>query len=264
MTLSLRPGTSNGPVTAYEVRVAPLKKMPEDGRAVETCPANGMESTTCALAPLKSGDWDVWVRSVGTQPDQVSPWYRGAYGNVSSCTAADGLSGACQKLDKGPGGGIVVYDAGSRQPWGRYLEAATEDIVPANGGKSRFVLCEKDSPDYTNVRNTEAAIGSGRANTDLFLAKCPGSTAASAVQSYRGGGLDDWILPSKDELEAVYNLRSEVKADSGYLWSSTLVPEGLAGITQAWYFKFDEVGVDNALSSTYMSMTNGVRAVRYF
>jgi hypothetical protein len=264
MTLTLRPGAGSGPVSSYEVRVAPQKKLPEDGREVESCPASGTGETTCALAPLKRGDWDVWVRSVGSEPDQVSPWYRGAYGNVSSCTAADGLSGACQKLDRGPGGGIVVYDAGSRQPWGRYLEAATEDIVAANEGKSSFVLCPKSSPDYTNVTNTDAAIGSGRANTDEFLAKCPGSTAASAVQSYRGGGLDDWFLPSKDELEAVYNLRTEVSADSGYRWSSTLVPQDQSGSTQAWYMNFAEVGVDNALSSTYLSMRTGVRAVRYF
>ena len=38
----------------------------------------------------------------------------------------------CKVGDVGPGGGIVYYDAGSMQWWGRFLEAKTES-TPANG-----------------------------------------------------------------------------------------------------------------------------------
>jgi len=48
----------------------------------------------------------------------------------------DGVTVPCTIGDTGPAGGIVFYDAGSTQPWGRYLEAAPPDwaenpITPA-------------------------------------------------------------------------------------------------------------------------------------
>ena len=224
MNLTLRPGSASGPVSTYEVRVATAGAGPDAGRVSDTCPANGAEAVTCALAPLKRGDWEVWVRAVGADPDQVTPWYRGAFGNVSSCTQADGLSGACEKFDKGPGGGLVVYDAGSRQPWGQFLEAA-----PAGwSGESRDAVkqwCVPRQPGYNVELDAPVDVGAGAANTALIIENCGDDTAAVKAAAYRGAGLADWFLPSKDELTAVYSMRTEVgDLTCGDYWSSSQVP----------------------------------------
>jgi uncharacterized protein YjbI with pentapeptide repeats len=74
--------------------------------------------------------------------------------------------------------------------------------------------------------NTSTLIGEGKANTDNILAKYPTATfpnsAAAVARAYRGGGYDDWYLPSKDELNQLYLNRSAVGGfASGVYWSST-------------------------------------------
>ena len=119
--------------------------------------------------------------------------------------------------DRGPGGGIVFYDAGSQQPWGRYLEAAPAGWT-GGGSDPRAYWCDSD----TSVR-TSTGIGTGAENTAALLAGCS-SGASKTVSGYRGGGLADWFLPSKDELNALYGQKASAGgiAADGY-WSSSQV-----------------------------------------
>jgi hypothetical protein len=97
----------------------------------------------------------------------------------------------CEVGNKGPGGGIVFYDAGSQQSWGRYLEFAP---IGWSGAVQDPVTqwCEKTS---NLVGAWGIEIGTGKSNTDLMLAACT-SGAAVEARAYKGGGKSDWHLPS--------------------------------------------------------------------
>jgi vacuolar-type H+-ATPase subunit H len=111
----------------------------------------------------------------------------------------------CPVGSTGPGGGIVFYDSGGRQSWGRYLE-----VAPAGWSGS----ATDPYNTWCNITNVHFAssitdldlkakigveIGKGKANTNLMLANC-NSGAGHAAQTYKGGGKSDWFLPSRDEL----------------------------------------------------------------
>lgn len=105
----------------------------------------------------------------------------------------------CLIGDTGPGGGIVVYDAGSVQPWGRYLEVAPANWSGGADADYRPIWCNTPG---SVTGATNSAIGTGAINTAAMVAGCS-SGAAVNIAAYAGGGLTDWFLPSGDEQRAV-------------------------------------------------------------
>ena len=104
----------------------------------------------------------------------------------------------------GPGGGIVFYDAGSQQSWGRYLEVAPGGW--SGTAKDPTAVWCNTSRDFTaEIRDAVlratvgVEIGKGKANTNLIVAKC-WEGAGVLANAYKGGGKSDWYLPSRDEL----------------------------------------------------------------
>lgn len=125
----------------------------------------------------------------------------------------------------GPGGGVVFYDAGSQQSWGRYLEASTKDIEIKGHWCEQWRIL---------VGATGKVIGSGRSNTEKILNEC-GSSAATPAQSFRGGGKSDWFLPSIGELSEIFKQKKVFdNLDCSYYWSSTE-----SGENDAWQIVFD-------------------------
>lgn len=119
--------------------------------------------------------------------------------------------------DRGPAGGWIFYAKKTFDGW-RYLEAAPVDqSAEANRGcGGETIIC---CAEFTE-------IGYGEKNTQGIIESCgEKGIAAEICIAYRGGGKSDWFLPSKDELNLMYeNLYLAGIGDfveNGSYWSST-------------------------------------------
>lgn len=148
-----------------------------------------------------------------------------------------GAATVCNVGDIGPGGGIVFYDAGKEEYWGRYLEIAPQSCEgvrypwrPANNSKTIY----KDTEGQTaaELRVLAKGIGMGKVNTRVItIALGAGKYAAKYAEDLVCNGRDDWFLPSKDELDTAYNRLAQNRVGSkdtpmggfnkGYYWTST-------------------------------------------
>jgi uncharacterized repeat protein (TIGR02543 family) len=157
--------------------------------------------------------------------------------------------------DIGPAGGWIFYDNGSYTtptatvPSWRYLEAAPSDQSEG----AEWGCYETSIPGADGT-----AVGTGKQNTIDIENGCPtAGIAARLCTSYDGGGYDDWFLPSRDELNLMYeNLKLFVIggfADEGY-WSSSEY-----SADEAWFQYFG-----NGFQSGGDKYNFWVRAVRAF
>jgi hypothetical protein len=130
----------------------------------------------------------------------------------------------------GPSGGIVFYDAGSVQSWGRYLEVACAGWSDGTcGGNDLTDPRATWGCSGTSITGADGtAIGTGGQNTTAIVTGCVTSdiTAAERADALVLGGQSDWFLPSKDELSQMYiNLHSASTPLGGfstdYYWSSS-------------------------------------------
>ena len=206
----------------------------------------------------------------------------GAKENAASTAACrdlytGGPVAACAENTIGPGGGVVFYDARSVQSWGRFLEVApwnwNPQLAPTeayactgrcgakdsflkpltdrtqDGGKDvgGYALCSLGSK-LGGVSTTGTALGAGPGNTKVLIAACGAPAAGqdpdavNLVATYRGGGLADWFLPSKDELDRLYRFgnRNAVggfaakAAQGGFGYLSSSVTYGDVNLGQVW------------------------------
>ena len=149
--------------------------------------------------------------------------------------------------DIGPAGGYIFYDKGSYSDGWRYLEAAP-------------VFTESTAKQWGNFGNwiggTETGIGTGQSNTTTILTWLDRAAQLCDVLVY--GGYSDWFLPSKDELNEMYeNLKVYFVGGfaDDYYWSSSEVNAYFAWLQ---YFNTGyQIG-------DYKSSNRRVRAVRAF
>ncbi len=137
--------------------------------------------------------------------------------------------------DTGPAGGIVFYDKGYYRNGWRYLEVASSD-VDTSGHIFGYYRATANS-EY-KMTGTSTAIGAGKVNTELLVRtmgdnayksyNIGGDTtsdyAAKKCVDYTSGEYSDWFLPSKDELNLIYEnlyLKSIGTFSNNYYWSSS-------------------------------------------
>jgi len=173
--------------------------------------------------------------------------------------------------DTGPAGGYIFYDKGSYYKADfTIVKAAGNGTVPINPNYDGWRYLE--AAPYDQSTSTEwgcyevsisgaggTAVGTGEQNTIDIEAGCTTpNTAADLCANLSLGGYTDWFLPSKDELNLMYeNLKVfgvGSFADSTY-WSSSEY-----SANYAWYQGF----YAGYQLSYYKYSTDRVRAVRAF
>ena len=178
-------------------------------------------STTTTLAPSN------------TSPSTPAP----STGAPTTTVVASCATGAeCAVGDVGPGGGIVIYDAGSVQQWGRYLEVACVGWSDGICGGSD--LADPGVPwgcSGTEISGADGdAIGTGETNTEDIIVGCPtDGIAARLASDLVLGGQSDWFLPSLPELNVLFDNQALVGGFTDNYWSST---ESGASLANYKYF----------------------------
>ncbi len=152
-------------------------------------------------------------------------------------------------------GGVIAYILQDGDPG--YVAGETHGIIAAPSDQSENAFAMKIPGQITTTGASGTALGTGQANTiDIVNAQGVGSYAAQLCNDLVIDGYDDWYLPSKDELNKLYENRMEIGnfANSSY-WSSTL-----GDFSLIWYQDFNNGNQDIAGQSVQFR----VRAVRSF
>jgi len=122
----------------------------------------------------------------------------------------------------GGSGGYVFFDKGETTDGWRYLEAAPAKLVTSNGSQFRWVSTSCTSNIFlSGIQNT---IGSGLTNSTIIRGFCNFTSVGAAMASSTSlNGLNDWFLPSIDELKEMYKLKftNQISFSSEYLMSSS-------------------------------------------
>ena len=257
-----------------------------------TASASAAASSVASTSPAPSPDpvtptdepTEAQASPVASQTDSVAlPWMEG----TSSKNCDKGQAYACGQT--GPGGGVVFYVASTAFACGanrastcNYLESAPNLWNPDSkisckaatgtscGGSVQetsdfsstglgFPWCTGSGGTASVNGATGTGIGAGFANTTAMLPVCNPGDAGNVARSYTGGGLTDWSLASKDELNVLYSYNNRAAIggfNSGSYWSSS---QGNAQMSNAQ--SFESPGTRTAMSK---STTYGVRPIRAF
>lgn len=147
------------------------------------------------------------------------------------------------KLEDDFAGGVIIWLDSAGQ---HGIIAAKQGI-----GLSGMWGCKGKS-----IPGLKSGIGAGKTNTDIIVNACStDSIAARLCSRLTHNSYSDWYLPSKDELNLLYQHRVAIGFNAAERWSSTE-----SGADSAWAQSFD-TGVAEVVDKATVL---GVRPIRYF
>lgn len=203
---------------------------PTTALSTKTLDSTGVGSFSSSLKGLMTGT-TYFVRAYAINSIDTG------YGNELSFTTPFAIG-------RSYGGGIIFY----------IDTTGVHGLIAATSDQSSHIEWYNGSNITTGA--TATAVGTGLSNTNAIVtAQGAGSYAASICKNYRGGGYDDWFLPSKNELNLLYLQQSYVGSFALNYWSST---EG--GNDAAWDQDFSNGYQYNSIKGS----TIPVRAIRAF
>ena len=181
----------------------------------------------------------------------------GTYTVTHSVSDASGNNGSASRQVV-----VVVQNLAIGQPYQggiiAYLDSTGQHgLIVATADQSLGIQWYGINGDYIVTGATGTAIGTGLTNTNTIIAaQGSGSYAASIARDYNGGGYTDWFLPSKDELNILYENKFAIGGFTDYYyWSSTEIDD-----VNAWE---QDLGSGGQYDDE-KRLTDNVRAVRAF
>ena len=167
-------------------------------------------------------------------------------GTLTWTTASSGGGSTTHTIGESYGGGKVfyVYDGG------------LHGLIVATTDQSAGIRWYGGS--FTNTRAVKNGINGGISNTDrIIINQGAGSYAAQLCANYNGGNYADWYLPSKYELNLLYDQKTVIGGGANLdYWSSTEYDSN-----SAWVQNFS----DGDQNINFKSQTTAyVRAIRSF
>lgn len=125
------------------------------------------------------------------------------------------------------GGGVVFY-----------LDGNVGGLICALSDQSSGMQWYNGS--FTTTGATGTAIGTGQANTTAIINnQGAGSYAAQICDDYDDGTYNDWYMPSKDELDEMYDKQTIINA--------TAIANGGSAFSVYWYWCSTEYDVNTAI-----------------